>query len=104
MPYYAHISFDGRKQTIKDHAYGTANKASTFATPFHGEHTAFAAGLLHDIGKYSEKAQKRIHGDNIKVDHSTAGAIECVNHIYANGNYDYLPPGLRHCRASCRIA
>lgn len=92
MPYYAHISFDGRKQTIKGHAYGTADKASTFAAPFHGERTAFAAGLLHDIGKYSEKAQKRIHGDNIKVDHSTAGAIECINHIYANGSYDYLPP------------
>ena len=92
MPYYAHISFDGRKQTIKNHAYGTADKASTFAVPFHGERTAFAAGLLHDIGKYSEKAQKRIHGDNIKIDHSTAGAIECINHIYANGSYDYLPP------------
>jgi CRISPR-associated endonuclease/helicase Cas3 len=34
------------------------------------------AGILHDIGKYSDKFQRRLEGLNIRVDHSTAGAIE----------------------------
>ena len=36
----------------------------------------YAAGLLHDIGKYSPEFQKRLAGANIRVDHSTAGAQE----------------------------
>ena len=34
-------------------------------------------GLLHDLGKYSDEFQERIRGKNIKVDHSTAGAVVC---------------------------
>ena len=34
-------------------------------------------GLLHNLGKYSDEFQERIRGKNIKVDHSTAGAVVC---------------------------
>ncbi len=37
---------------------------------------AYIAGILHDIGKYSDKFQKRLEGSLIRVDHSTAGAVE----------------------------
>ena len=32
------------------------------------------AGYWHDIGKYSEKFQRRLEDENVRVDHSTAGA------------------------------
>lgn len=36
------------------------------------------AGLLHDIGKYSDEFQRRIAGDAIRVDHATRGAMLAV--------------------------
>ena len=70
----AHISEDGtRQQTIQEHLEGTAELAAEFACPFGGEEQARLAGLLHDIGKYSDAFQRRLAGGP-KVDHSTAGA------------------------------
>ena len=76
--YLAHISQDGREQTIVEHLKGTADLAMKFAAPFGGEKQAELASLSHDIGKYSRAFQKRLRGDKTKVDHSTAGAIECM--------------------------
>lgn len=73
-PRLAHLSADGqRPQTVRDHLEGTARLASDFARPFGGESQARLAGLLHDIGKYSDDFQHRLAGGP-KVDHSTAGA------------------------------
>lgn len=36
--------------------------------------TAFLTGLAHDLGKFSEEAQRRMRGEGSKVDHSTASA------------------------------
>lgn len=72
----AHRSEDGaRSQTILEHLYGTAKLAAAFAQPFGGESQAYLAGMLHDIGKYSDDFQKRLAG-GAKTDHSTAGAKE----------------------------
>lgn len=38
-------------------------------------------GILHDIGKYSEDFQRRLRGENIRVDHATAGA-QIIDKIY----------------------
>lgn len=73
--YLAHISEDGRMQSVKEHLENTAKMASDFAKPMHLEKHAYIAGLLHDIGKYSDGFQGRLHG-GAKVDHSTAGAFE----------------------------
>lgn len=35
-------------------------------------------GLAHDIGKYSEAFQRRLLENGRKVDHATAGAVECA--------------------------
>lgn len=77
MEYYAHIDNE-RKQTVKEHLQGTAELAKEFASEFGNGDWGYCCGLLHDIGKYSEKFQKKIqNGLDIMVDHSTAGAKEC---------------------------
>lgn len=74
FPWLAHISKDGQRcQTVRDHLLGTAQRAASFAQSFGGQDQAQLAGLLHDIGKYSDGFQRRLQGGN-RVDHSTAGA------------------------------
>lgn len=75
--YLAHISVNGQAQSVFEHLLGTSSLAEDFAHPFGAEEQAKLAGLAHDIGKYSDAFQKRLHGAPIQVDHSTAGAIEC---------------------------
>lgn len=78
MKYLAHISEDKtREQTILEHLEGTSKLSGEFAKSFGYEDWGYCVGKLHDIGKYSEKFQKRIHGSDIRVDHATAGAQVC---------------------------
>lgn len=79
MEYLAHIADDGRVQTVSEHLHGTGELAAGFAAPFGASDEARAAGLLHDIGKYSAAFQQRIRGSAVSVDHSTAGAQEARN-------------------------
>jgi CRISPR-associated endonuclease/helicase Cas3/CRISPR-associated endonuclease Cas3-HD len=77
--YYAHSTERQDKsdwQPLKNHLENVANIASKFSREFNAEKLAYAAGLLHDIGKYSPEFQRRLDGTNIRVDHSTAGAQE----------------------------
>ncbi|WP_394964982.1 CRISPR-associated endonuclease Cas3'' [Candidatus Allofournierella excrementigallinarum] len=75
----AHISEDGlRQQTVLEHLNGTASLAAGFAEPFGAAGQAYLAGMLHDIGKYSDAFQKRLAGGQ-KTDHSTAGAKEAFS-------------------------
>lgn len=69
---------DDAEQSVKEHLEKTANRAREFASQFNGDDYAYAAGLLHDIGKYSQEFQKRILENGKKCDHSTAGAIEAA--------------------------
>lgn len=74
--YLAHISDDKqREQTILDHSKETAELAANFASVFGCKDWGYACGLMHDIGKYSLRFQKRLRGGP-RVDHSTAGAKE----------------------------
>ena len=74
MEMFAHIREDGETQSLEAHLLGTAVLASRFAEAFGAAAWGAAAGRLHDIGKSSEAFQKRLHGWEIRVDHSTAGA------------------------------
>lgn len=76
MVYAAHIREDNQIQSIKEHLEGTAKLAKKFGSSFNSGDYAYLCGILHDIGKYSEKFQKRIFEGGNLVDHSTAGAIE----------------------------
>ena len=75
--YLAHLAGDGREQTVAAHLEGTARRSAAFAAAFGSEDFGRLAGLAHDIGKCSEAFQKRLRGGP-KVDHATAGAIECA--------------------------
>ncbi len=77
MMYYAHKAEDGRLQTVEEHLRGTAEYAAKFAAAFGAAEHGYLAGMAHDIGKQSEAFQRRLNG-GAKVDHATAGAIECV--------------------------
>ena len=94
----AHKSEDGREQTIFAHLTGTAQLCAHFASPFGAEEQGRLAGLAHDIGKYSDAFQRRLCGGP-KVDHATAGAVECqkIRQPYAAfavaGHHGGLPDG-----------
>lgn len=74
--YYAHWSEDGRKQTVLAHLLCTAMLCAQFAEKFGEKALGYWAGLLHDIGKFTQAFQKRLFCGGKKVDHSTAGAWE----------------------------
>lgn len=84
MDYLAHIAPDGRVQFYTEHADNTAALCSYFASAFQSHDHGLLVGQAHDIGKNSTAFQNRLMGGK-KVDHATAGAIECakLNHIYA---------------------
>lgn len=61
-------------QPLSEHLHNVANLAAHYASSFGAGDIAYYCGLLHDLGKYSEKFDKRIRGWNGHVNHSTAGA------------------------------
>lgn len=106
--FVAHIKLDSDDEKkayyhlLSDHLKGVALLAAEFAESFGCKNWGYAAGLIHDIGKFSDAFQKYIRAavfeksadpKNRKgsVDHSTAGAI------YAATNkmpiLDYLSAG-----------
>ena len=98
--YVSHVSVDGnRYEPVLQHLNEVACMASDFARAFGGEDWAYRAGLLHDIGKYSDAFQKRILHDGPRVDHSTAGAYElaCKGDVLLSycvaGHHGGLPDG-----------
>ena len=97
--YLAHISEDGREETIQAHLQATASLAGQFAAQFDAEQQGRLAGLSHDIGKYSQPFQQRLRGDASRVDHSTAGAVECWKRqqpfaaLAVAGHHGGLPEG-----------
>lgn len=75
LKHYAHSAPEGHEwQGLKEHLEAVAGRARSFADKFGAGVWAEAAGLLHDIGKYSDAFQARLEGDPASVDHSTAGA------------------------------
>src|SRR5262249_60589270 len=76
-PVYAHSIKDApveRWQTMRDHAVAVAALAAKRGTKFGAGELARVAGLLHDVGKYSNRFQRKLMGEALRVDHSTAGA------------------------------
>ena len=72
MEYIAHREED-RVQLLLQHLLGTAERARDFAEKFGKGEWGYCCGMLHDIGKYSDKFQRKI-----SVDHATAGARLCL--------------------------
>ena len=74
MTYYARKSEDGRKQSMKEHAMGVAERAGQFAGAFGFSEYGRTIGLHHDDGKYTSTFQARLDGSGIQYEHSSAGA------------------------------
>lgn len=79
--FFAHsglLSNQSDWQPLAEHLQSVGQLAAERAAPFGGQQLAQIAGLLHDIGKYTDEFQHRIKGDLIRVDHSTRGAMLAV--------------------------
>src|SRR5262249_30807487 len=76
-PVYAHSIKNAPAehwQTMRDHALAVAELAAERGMKFGASELARVAGLLHDVGKYSDSFQRKLMGETLRVDHSTAGA------------------------------
>jgi len=87
MTWYAHTPKTPGDpwEPLREHLLRVAARAEGFASVlFPGSDWAGAwaraLGLLHDAGKYAEAFQRRLNGENVRVDHSTAGAVLAVEH------------------------
>lgn len=61
-------------QLLADHLGGVGALAERHAAIFGAGPIARVAGMLHDLGKYTERFQQRLQGDPRRVDHATWGA------------------------------
>lgn len=89
--FYAHSLSGGQTescwQPLAEHLSAVSRLAGEFAAPFGGQSCAQAAGLLHDLGKYTQQFQDRIRGSGDRVDHATWGARVAVERF---GRIGYL--------------
>lgn len=77
MTYYAHsdASHDPASwHRLSAHLEGVGERAAGFLKTVGFAEFGRAAGLLHDLGKYTPEFQRRLSGSSARVDHSTAGA------------------------------
>ena len=65
-------------QVLADHLRNVARIAEKNGSKFGVGKAAGLAGLLHDLGKYSEAFQNYIAGRGPGLDHSTAGAQQVL--------------------------
>jgi CRISPR-associated helicase Cas3/CRISPR-associated endonuclease Cas3-HD len=77
MNYIARRNKSGQEQLLRDHLLAVADLARRYLEPWKVPSAELGqlAGLLHDLGKYSEEFQKKIHGqEELHVHHSHPGA------------------------------
>jgi CRISPR-associated helicase Cas3/CRISPR-associated endonuclease Cas3-HD len=75
MGYLSHTPAEsGRIGQLKEHLESVAERAGEFAAVFDADQEARIAGLLHDLGKYSELFQARLRGEVHGLDHWSIGA------------------------------
>src|ERR1041385_737353 len=96
MMFYAHTAENGNGkrlpksawQLLKDHLSQVAELARDFAGPAALGTEAFLAGLLHDLGKYSERFQARLNDNSIHgINHWAAGAAPAAGLRFHNSAF-----------------
>ncbi|MEC4747653.1 CRISPR-associated helicase Cas3' [Methylomicrobium sp. Wu6] len=77
--YYAHSGNDvNRWHLLREHLASVANLAKSYVADWKGAEEAELAGLLHDLGKYGERFQNRLHGQDQGLDHWSQGAYLAI--------------------------
>ena len=64
----------GRKHLLRDHLADVGRIAGNIAGKLPWKDEAVLAGLLHDLGKYGDRFQARLRGEERHIDHWSAGA------------------------------
>lgn len=88
MKFFAHSTDSGDQsdwQRLDSHLHAVGELAANRAEVFGGAELGRAAGLLHDLGKYTEEFQQRLKGKYPRVDHATWGARIACEHYGALG-------------------
>lgn len=88
--FYAHSTERSDKsdwQLLSNHLINVGCLAEEFAESFNCAEYGKAAGLLHDLGKYTVEFQKRLEGRHPKVDHATWGAKIALDKYGKCGNF-----------------
>jgi CRISPR-associated endonuclease/helicase Cas3 len=75
MTYYAHSkNAFGVRHRLADHLDAVSRLAEGFAKATYFREEARLAGLLHDLGKYGDRFQARLRGEEQGLDHWSQGA------------------------------
>lgn len=75
MTFYAHSENEvGNWHLLKAHLSSVSKLAGEFAGDWLGREEAELAGLLHDLGKYGDRFQRRLQGKERGLDHWSQGA------------------------------
>lgn len=73
--YYAHSQNQACKwHPLAEHLSAVASITQNFCIDATWNAEAFLAGLLHDLGKYADRFQQRLHGEAHGLDHWSQGA------------------------------
>lgn len=72
-------------EPLRDHLQDVADRAASFSAKLALEEDARLAGLLHDLGKYSERFTRRLEGLERGLDHWSAGAWAAITRFRQNG-------------------
>lgn len=99
MEFIAHIrSIDNTVQTVKEHLLGVQNLAEKYGESLNIKHITGLAGLLHDLGKYTNEFNQYIKEavnnpdappKRGSVDHSTAGGKLLFNLLHSGDSNPY---------------
>lgn len=75
MTYLAHSANPrGQTDSVRHHLCAVAERAAAYAGVFQAREEAYFAGLLHDLGKYGDRFQRRLEGKEKGLDHWAHGA------------------------------
>lgn len=84
--YFAHSESNGGiKEPVIDHLLAVATLCEGFAASWECGLEGRAAGLFHDLGKYSELFQKVLRREEFHVDHASPGAFALIQTNRNNG-------------------
>lgn len=84
MPHFAHSgNLDDRSdwQLLPEHLDEVAALARIYGGPLGLAACAEVAGRFHDLGKYNPEFDRRLRGDNVRVDHATAGGAKLLAEV-----------------------